>query len=410
MAGRKSRRDVKWLLANRKEVVSRLAASLRDRSFRFSEMTSLTVSYPKVRTIRYPSNIEDRVVHHAMMNILEPIILSKLTSDTYGSVKGRGSTTILKALSPVLDTHPGWYFVKTDIRKFYESIDHDLMKAKLRRVIKCLPTLDLLDALIDSNEQGLAIGVYPSQYLANLYLSDIDHWVKEGARVKFYYRYMDDMVALFPDKEQARRYLAEMEVRIRALKLELKPGSRLDPVSIGINFVGFVFYPNYTWLRKRIKLRMQARIRKLTKSGVDDATFKRKIAPYFGWCKWCNARHLFRTALGKKYYIFAKNMEQKQIKKLSELQAESNWFGLPRDARVSITDLVGKEIIFYDYLNVTIKGEDKVVVKFADVNDEANPKCFLTRSGVIIDRLAKNKELMPFIATIKNDKKYLYFE
>lgn len=408
IAGRKSRRDVKWLLANKEEVVSRLAASLRDGSFRFSEMTSLTVSYPKVRTIRYPSNIEDRVVHHAVMNILEPVILRQLTADTYGSVKGRGSTTIQASLSSALALHPGWYFVKTDVRKFYESIDHRLMKETLRRIIKCRPTLELLDSMIDANAPGMAIGVYPSQYLANLYLSGVDHWVKEGARVKYYYRYMDDMVALLPDKESARAYLSGLEERIRALKLELKPGARIAPVRTGIDFVGYVFFPTHTRLRKRIKMRMQARIRRLIKHGADDATIKRKMASYYGWCKWADARHLFRTSMGEKYYIFKNNMEQ--YKKLSAIKAEANWFGLPREARVSIRDLVGKEIIFFEYQNVTIKGENKVAVKFAYPEDDTEKHFFLTRSEVIMDRLAQNEELMPFVATVKNDKKYFYFE
>lgn len=407
IAGRNHRRDIKWLQANREEVVRQLMASLRDRTFEFAPMTSLPVSYPKPRTIRYPSRIEDRVVHHAMMNVLAPAFLSKMTADSYGSIPGRGFSSIIAKIVPALREHPDWYFVKTDIRKFYESIDHGVLKEQLRRVVKCQQTLQMLDRLIDAGGDGLAIGVYPSQYLANFYLSGIDHWAKEQARVRYYFRYMDDIVALLPDKASAKDYLVQLEQRVNALKLELKSSARIAPVSVGIDFVGYVFFPNRIRLRKTIKKRMQRRIRTLIRRKVSDATFKRKTASYLGWCKWANARNLIRKSFGEKYILFKKNME---YKKLSDLQAESNWFGLPRDARVSIRDLVGKDIIFFEYQTVTIHGEEKVAVKFAYPEDDTRAHFFLTRSVVMKDRLAKTEDLMPFVAKVKNDKNYYYFE
>lgn len=405
--GRKSRRDVRWLLHNREELRVKIREQLLEGSYAFSTMIELTVHEPKERTIRYPGRIEDRIIHHAVFNVLEPIFLSKFTADTYGSVEGRGAVGILKSISAVLAEHPDWYYVKTDIKKFYESIDHDLLKAQLRRTLKCKPTLAMLDKIIDSCGTGLAIGIYPSQYLANLYLSDVDHWAKEMQRVKHYYRYMDDIVALFPDKASAKAYLTALDKKLQEKELSLKPNARIAPVRTGIDFVGYVFFPTHIRLRKRIKERMKSRIRQLVRAGADDETFKKQTASYFGWCKHANCRHLFRTAIGEKYYLYRKNME---YKKLSDIQAEANWFGLPRDARVSIKELVGKEIVFFEYQDVTIKGEAKVAVKFAYPENDSEAHFFLTRSEVMKDRLAKTADLMPFVATVKNDKNYYYFE
>lgn len=396
-----------WLKKRKDEVAKKLEVSLRDLSFVYSKLNNKIVTDPKRRLIRYPSNVVDCVVHNALLNVLEPIFTEKLTIDTYSSLKERGQMLLLSKLRRALKKHQDWYFVMTDVEKYYDNINHDVLKSKIRRVIKCTKTLEMLDTLIDSGIYGLPVGNTTSSFLANLYLAEIDHWAKEQMHVKYYYRYMDDMVALFPDIESAKEYLAALDQKIIDIGIMLKKDSRIAPARIGIDFVGYVFFGNYVLLRKRIKLRMQATVRKLNKWDVSDQYFKRKLAGYFGWCKHINARNLFRKSLGDKYYIFKNNME---YKKLSEIKAEENWFGLPRDARVSIKDLVGQEIIFFEYKEVTIRDENKVAVKFAYPKNDKEEHFFLTRSAVIMDRLAKNKESLPFVATLKNDKKYFYFE
>lgn len=265
----------------------------------------------------------------------------------------------------------------------------------------------MLDAIIDVHEQGLAIGVYPSQYLANLVMAKIDHWAKEVQHIPYYFRYMDDIVMVLPSKEMAKEVLERITIELEALKLTVKNNWRIAPVANGIDFIGYKFYPTHTQLRKRIKQAMQKRVRQLTKQGVDDATFKRKLASHFGWCKHGDCRNLLRTTLKDKIYLFENNME---YKRLSEIRESENWFGLPKDKRVSIKDLYDKDVVFFDFLTATIRGEEKIVVKFGYPDNPEDYRMFITRSEVMKSRLERDKDVMPFVATIKQIKNYVAYE
>src|SRR5690606_15310200 len=141
---------------------------------------------PKERLVYRLPYFPDRITHHAIMNVLEPIFVANLTTDTYSCIKGRGihacANAVKKALKDVPSTK---YCLKLDITKFYPSVDHEILKALLRRKFKDQDLLELLDEIIDS-APGLPIGNYLSQYLANFYLSYFDHWIKEKKRVKYY--------------------------------------------------------------------------------------------------------------------------------------------------------------------------------------------------------------------------------
>lgn len=393
------------LVSNLDERVAEYRAALLDESYSFGEMVVAEVREPKLRKIDYPIHLQDRVYHHALMNVAAPLLMTKMTADTYSSMKGRGVTQLGKNLKRALAQHPDWYFVQTDFHHFYESIDHDILKEDLRRTFKDKAVLRMFDAIIDIHAKGLAIGMGPSSYLANLYLSGLDHLLKEKERVPYLYRYMDDIVCLVPTKEDAHRILDAIRDYGRSRHLELKQDARIAPVRVGIDLCGYVFYPFHTRLRKSIKQRMKMAARK--NRDADDATFKRKLAPHFGWCKHANCIHLLRVTLGDRFVLFEKNM---QYKRLSDIRQADQWFGLPKSARKSILDLVNREIILFEYKEVKVRGEDKVAVRFAFPENDSECFLFLTRSEVIRDRLAKTAEHMPFIATIRHDKNYFYFE
>lgn len=163
--------------------------------YKTSEYDVFTIYDPKERQI-YRLPFRDRIVQHAIMNILENIWTSVFISNTYSCIKGKGIHGALKhikrGLKNIDDTK---YCLKMDIKKFYPSIDHDIMKIIIRKKIKDNSLLKLLDGIIDS-APGVPIGNYLSQFLSNLYLSYFDHWLKETKRVKYYYRYADDLVIM----------------------------------------------------------------------------------------------------------------------------------------------------------------------------------------------------------------------
>jgi len=196
---------------NRQQNILTLHEMLINKTYVTSEYTTFTIFEPKERLIFRLPYFPDRIVHHAVMNVLEPIFISVFTSDTYSCIKNRGIRAAASAVRKALQDKGGTqYCLKLDIRKFYPNVDHEILKSLLRKKIKDQDLLWLLDGIIDSAD-GLPIGNYLSQYFANFYLSYFDHWMKEIRSVKYYFRYADDIVILHHDKP----YLHELLYEIR---------------------------------------------------------------------------------------------------------------------------------------------------------------------------------------------------
>jgi len=269
-------------------------------TYRTSEYSVFTIYDPKEREI-YRLPFRDRVVHHAIMNVMEPIWTSIFIQQTYSCIKGRGIHAVLIAikrdLKDVENTH---YCLKMDVRKFYPTIDHDILKSIIRRKVKDNRLLDLLDLIIDS-APGVPIGNYLSQFFANLYLSYFDHWLKETKQVKYYYRYADDMVILAPNKAYLHELLTEITAYLNnELNLQLKGNYQVFPVDFrGIDFVGYKFYHTHILMRKSIKKRLCRKAAKLNKKDIDAKSYRIKIAPWLGWAKHCDSKHLLKKVLNE---------------------------------------------------------------------------------------------------------------
>lgn len=281
-----------------------LHETLKAGTYKTSEYSTFFIYEPKEREIFRLPYYPDRIVHHAVMNILEPIWVSVFTADTYSCIKGRGIQAAADKLRNVINRDKAGcaYCLKIDIRKFYPSIDHTILKRIVRRKIKDTRLLKLLDEIIDSAE-GLPIGNYLSQFLANLILAYFDHWVKEVKRIRYYFRYADDIVVLHSDKKVLRELLAEFERYLNTeLNLAVKDNKQIFPVAKdrrdkhgrGIDFLGFVFYLNETRLRKLIKQNFCRKISKLRKrkKPLTEVQFKQEVAAWWGWAKHCDSEYL----------------------------------------------------------------------------------------------------------------------
>jgi RNA-directed DNA polymerase len=264
---------------------------LISKTYKTSPYDIFTIHEPKERIVYRLPYFPDRITHHAIMNVLEPFFVRAFTSDTYSCIKERGIHHLLYRLrSDLKDISGTQYCLKLDIKKFYPSIDHQVLKDLLRRKFKDKDLLWLLDEIIDS-APGLPIGNYLSQYLANFYLSYFDHWIKEKMKVKYYYRYADDLVILDGDKNRLHALLTDIRLYLSDLKLEVKENHQVFPVaSRGIDFIGYVFYHTYIRIRKRIKKNFA---RKLSRNPAD-----KSIASYMGWLSHCNAKHLTKKLIG----------------------------------------------------------------------------------------------------------------
>lgn len=282
---------------NRTENINNLREALLNGTFRTSKYDVFTIYEPKEREIYRLPYFPDRIVHHAVMNVLEPIWTSIFTADTYSCIKNRGihaaAKKVLKAVRE--DPENTTYCLKIDIRKFYPSIDHDVLKGIIRRKLKDKRLLALLDEIIDSAD-GVPIGNYLSQYFANLILAYFDHWIKEEKRVKYYFRYADDIVILAPDKAYLHSLLKEIRQYMGELKLQVKDNWQVFPVaSRGIDFLGYVFFHTHTRMRKGIKQRLCKRIGKLNRrKTLTEEEFKRNVCSWWGWAKYCDSKHLIK--------------------------------------------------------------------------------------------------------------------
>lgn len=300
---RKGKRNTKDVLLHDKERdlnILKLNESLLNKTFTTSEYKVFKIFEGKERTIYSLPYYPDRIVHHAIMNKLEPIFTSVFTSNTYSCIKGRGihgaANAVKEALKDVSGTE---YCLKLDIKQFYPSIDHTILKQLLRRKIKDNSLLWLLDNIVDSAD-GVPIGNYVSQYFANFYLTYFDHWLKEVKKVKHYFRYADDIVILSSDKKYLHQLLSDIrEYLDNNLKLTIKKNYQVFPVKArGIDFVGYVFFHTHVLLRKTIKKRFAKMMYKYRNY--------RSFAAYNGWLNHCNSNHL-RKKIPYNNYAFSLN-------------------------------------------------------------------------------------------------------
>lgn len=351
---------------HREENIHSLHDSLINKTFRTSKYHIFTIYEPKERQIYQLPYFPDRILHHAIMNIMEPIWLSIFTKDTYSCIKGRGIHGIVRRLKEELkDTRRTQFCLKIDVRKFYPSIDHEILKTILRMKIKDKDLLWLLDEIIES-APGVPIGNYLSQFFANLYLAYFDHWIKEEKKVRYYYRYADDIVVLSDNKESLHALLRDINEYLESkLKLVVKGNYQVFPIDArGIDFVGYRFYHTHALLRKSIKQSFARAVKRSRNCR------KQVHAAYWGWAKHCNSKH----------FIEKLETEMNAFKDLGINTHVENFAG----DKVKISKILNRDIVITNYriqpskypknksgkclhLQIEIDGEKKVIFTGSDV-------------------------------------------
>lgn len=298
---KRSRRDVTVFERHSEQLLHQLQQKLIRGAYKTSTYHTFTIYEPKERLIYQLPFYPDRIVHHAVMNILEPIWVSVFTKNTYSCIKGRGIHAAVKDIKRDLkDKENTKYCLKLDIKKFYPSIDHDILKQIIRRKIKDKDLLQLLDEIIDSTT-GVPIGNYLSQFFANLFLAYFDHYLKEELKVKYYYRYADDIVILHGNKKYLHRLLKIIKQKLKELKLEIKSNHQVFPIDTkGLSFVGYVFYHDRVKIRKNIKLNMRRTSKRYQKNYLE---YRAHMCSYIGWLKYCNGKHLLKKNLKYKQLL-----------------------------------------------------------------------------------------------------------
>lgn len=252
---------------------------------------------PKERKI-HALPFKDRVVQHAVCNIIEPIFDKIFIYDSYACRKGKGTIAgllrIRKFVNKLKKNGPV-YYLKCDIEKYFHNIDHEILKNFIRRKIKCKDTLNLINEIIDSSSQGIPIGNLTSQLFANIYLNALDHFLKDEIGVKFYVRYMDDFIILSNDKQYLKMLLAQIRDYCDQLKLKLNKKTKIENINHGIDILGYRIFPDHIILRKRIYKKNKRKFRKLFQlfqgEKITRDFLNRRIQSFLGICKHCNSYH-----------------------------------------------------------------------------------------------------------------------
>lgn len=289
--------DVRMVDSDLEHYLWQLHDSLRDHTFTTSPYTTKQIYEPKKRTIYKLPYFPDRIVHHAVMNVLQPIWDKTFIYDLYSAIPGKGLHAGSYRLRQFMrDRESTRYCLKYDISKFYPSIDHDILIEKIRKKIKCEDTLWLLEDVVRSpgENKNVPIGNYLSQYFSNIYMSDFDHWIKEEKRMRYYIRYCDDGVILHRDRDTLQKLQVEIEEYLREeLDLTLNPKTRvLDVDRQGIDFLGYRCFRDYTLLRKSSARRFKKKIKSIEKGNHDSQNMISSIMSYLGWLRHCDSYHL----------------------------------------------------------------------------------------------------------------------
>ncbi len=298
--GKRDQKRVRNILNNIDTYALKIRELLLSKNYRPSPYIIKTIhdgAAKKTRTIYKPMYYPDQIIHWALMLQIESVIMRGMYRYNCGSVPGRGTAYGQKTLRKWLDNDykSTKYCLKMDIAKFYPSIDNETLKKMFYGKIKDMDCLWLIDTIIDSS-QGLPIGNYTSQWFSNFYLQVLDHWIKEYLGVKYYIRYVDDLVLLGSNKKKLHKVRKAVEFYLNAIGLELKRDWQVFKVnSRAIDFLGFRFFRNKTILRKRNALRIRRRFKKISKKGKLNYKDACAVVSYWGWIKRSNSYRFYQN-------------------------------------------------------------------------------------------------------------------
>lgn len=269
----------------------------------------------KLRTLYKLPYYPDRIVQHAIVAVCGPIWTRSYIRDTYQSIIGRGTSDARRRVTKHIKGSQGLYALKFDIKKYYPSIDHDVLRATVRQKIKCERTMALLNDIIKSAD-GIPIGNYTSQHFGNLYLSAFDWWVKQELKPVGYFRYCDDIVVLCRSAHECHEMRKIMFAKLaEQFHLEVKGDWQVYSVDKeGLDFVGYRFWPDRVELRKNIVAGLKAKAAKIRTNSpkMKQPQAVNGLMSYWGYVKHANAKALWKSQVDEKVLSVLDSFNMKQ--------------------------------------------------------------------------------------------------
>jgi len=297
-----------------------LIKELKDKTYKPQPLRKFILREPKTRTICV-SEFRDRIVHHALINILQPIFEPRFIHDSYASRKHKGTLPAIKRLDKFIKkvtkngkTIPNarnandvrGYALKADIKHYFDNVDHQTLLNIIARRIKDNNVLWLTKIILDNYNSGLPgkgmpLGNWTSQFLANIYLNELDQYIKHKLKAKQYIRYVDDFIIIHRSKEKLKTHEAQIKEFLQKLKLQLHPDKcKIIPLKQGISFLGFrTFYHHKLILQRNLRKiinRLKEMLEQYKMKSIDASDINETLHGWNAYAKQANT-HKLRTKL-----------------------------------------------------------------------------------------------------------------
>lgn len=321
--GKRNKIDVQIFEQRLEDNLFRLHRDLFHKQYQHGDYTAFYIRDPKIRRV-HKAEVRDRIVHHMIFQTLNPIFEPTFIPDSYSARVKRGAHRGTKRLSvlarKVEQTNGKCFVLKCDIKKFFHTLDHEILFNIISKRIKDPDVLWLLRIIIESfssefceygEPKGVPIGNLTSQLFANIYMNEFDQWIKHNLGIKYYVRYTDDFLIVHHDKD----YLIKLKVKIedflsRKLKLRLHPGKvTIRKYRQGIDFLGYVSLPKARVLRTTVKRRifkkLKERIQQFKSGKVSEKTLMQSFNSYLGVLSHANS-HKLEQSLRHKFWEWFK--------------------------------------------------------------------------------------------------------
>lgn len=297
--GKGYRKDIILFNLKQEEYIMWLLEKLQMKTYKHGGYSTFYVKEPKLRKIEKSKYI-DRIVHRWLVdNFLEPAFVPQFINTSYACLKEKGMHKACLDVQKVMEHCQGiwgnYYILKMDIAKYFDNINKNILLNILKRKIKDKDVIWLIEEILHAQkrEKGLEIGNYTSQMFANIYLNEIDQYIKHILKIKYYFRYMDDSVLFVKTKQEAKEVLGKITVFLRKnLELALNKKTQIFKSKQGVNFCGYKINAYRLKIRDKGKRKLKKKVKKL-KENIKQGTITSKeaqkyLAGHLGYIKIAN--------------------------------------------------------------------------------------------------------------------------
>ncbi|MDO8524520.1 MAG: reverse transcriptase/maturase family protein [bacterium] len=313
ISGKKNKKDVQEFSLRLMDNIFDLHFDLVNLTYKHSQYQAFKINDPKPRKI-HKATVKDRVLHHAIFRALYPVFDETFIADSYSCRDYKGTHKAVNRLRKFAfkisqNNTQNCFVLQCDIKKFFDSIDHKILLALLKKKIKDEKVLWLLSEIISSFSVspgiGLPLGNITSQLFANIYLNQFDQFIKHKLRLKYYIRYCDDFIIL----SETEKFLTDLIPQIsNFLKENLKLNLHQEKTKIkkyyqGVDFLGYVSFPRYRILRVKTKKRMFSKLKakkeQMEAGELSKKSFNQILQSYLGILKHCNGYNLRKAVIAR---------------------------------------------------------------------------------------------------------------